>query len=101
MDLRAFYQKIRKIESAISEPEVVIVSRETADGGKRGMRTDVPRSLAARLMAEEKADLATPEEAAQFRAQVEVKWRKALEAPALTEGEVRALRTALKPQRKA
>jgi hypothetical protein len=101
MDLRAFYQKIRKIESTIDDREVVIVSRETADGGKPGVKTDVPRNLAARLIAEEKADLATPEQAAQFRSELELKWRKALEAPALSEGEVRALRNALKPQRKS
>jgi hypothetical protein len=52
-------------------------------------------------MAEEKAELATPEQAAQFRNDLELTWRKAQEAPTLTEGEVRALRTALKPQRKA
>src|SRR5271163_4468586 len=101
MDLRAFYQKIRKIESAIDDREVVIISRETPDGGKPGVRTDVPRSLAARLIAEEKADLATAEQAAQFRSELELKWKKAMEAPALSEGEVRALRSALKPQRKA
>jgi hypothetical protein len=101
MDLRAFYQKIRKIESTINEPDVVIVSRETPDGGKAGVRTVVPRRLAAKMMAEEKADLATPEQAAQFRAELELTWKKAQEAPSLNEGEVRALRTALKPQRKA
>ncbi len=100
MDLRAYYQKVRKIEAEISDPEVVIVSRETPDGGKPGMRTDVPRGLAARLIAEDKADLATPEESARFRSEVESRWRTAQEAPSLTEGEVRALRTALKPQRK-
>lgn len=100
MDLRAYYQKIRKIEAEIKDPEVVIVSRETPDGGKPGMRTDVPRGLAARLIAEDKADLATPEDAARFRSEVEATWKTAQEAPSLTEGEVRALRTALKPQRK-
>ncbi|MGD1092836.1 MAG: hypothetical protein ABSB35_12710 [Bryobacteraceae bacterium] len=101
MDLRAFYQKVRKIESTINDPDVVIVSRETPDGGKAGVQTAVPRRLAARLIAEEKADLATPEQAAHFRSEIEATWRKAQEAPTLTEGEVRALRTALKPQRKA
>ena len=100
MDLRAFYQKIRKIESTINDPDVVIVSRETPDGGKAGVRTAVPRRLAARLIAEEKADLATPEQTAQFREETELTWKKAQEAPTLTEGEIRALRTALKPQRK-
>ncbi len=47
MDLRVYYQKIRKFEAEIPEPFVVLVSRETPDGGKAGVKTDVPRSLAA------------------------------------------------------
>jgi hypothetical protein len=62
MDLRAYYQKIRKIEAGIELPAAVIVSRETPEGGKPGVRTEVPRRVAARLVVEEKADLATPEE---------------------------------------
>jgi hypothetical protein len=75
MDLRAYYQKIQKIEAGIPEPAVVIVSRETPEGGKAGVKTEVPRALAARLLVEEKADLATLEEAAQFRAKVAAKQR--------------------------
>jgi hypothetical protein len=58
MDLRAYYQKIRKIEATIKEPTVVIVSRATPEGGRGGVKNEVPRRLAARLIAEEKADLA-------------------------------------------
>ena len=36
---------------------------------KPGVKTDVPRSLAAKLIVEERARLASPEEAAQFRAE--------------------------------
>jgi hypothetical protein len=100
MDLRAYYQKIRKIEAGITDPEVVIVSRETPEGGKAGARTEVPRALAARLVAEDKADLATPEDAAQFRSENQAKWKAAQQAVSLTEGEVRALRSSLKPKRK-
>ena len=57
MDLRAYYQKIRKLEAEITEPFVAIISRETPDGGKSGVKTVVPRRLAAKLVAEEKADL--------------------------------------------
>jgi hypothetical protein len=101
MDLRAYYQKIRKIEASIPEPVVVIISRETPDGGKAGVRSDVARLVAARLVAEEKAELASPEETAQFRAEVEEKWKAAQHTPGLTEPEMRALRTALRPQKKA
>ena len=77
MDLRVYYQNIRKIESGLREADVVVVSRETPDGGKPGVKSDVPRSVAARLVAEERADLASPEEAAQFRLEVEAKWKSA------------------------
>lgn len=76
MDLRAYYQKIRRIEAELREPAVVIVSRETPDGGRSGVKTQVPRALAARMIAEEKADLATPEEAEEFRAAMEAKWKR-------------------------
>ncbi|HLX44667.1 MAG TPA: hypothetical protein VKR43_14575 [Bryobacteraceae bacterium] len=75
MDLRAYYQKIRRIEAGISEAAVVVVSRETSDGGRAGVFTDVPRSVAARMIADEKADLASEEDAAEFRASVETKWK--------------------------
>jgi hypothetical protein len=75
MDLRAYYQKIRRIEAGITETSVVIVSRETSDGGRAGVCVDVPRSVAARLIADEKADMASAEDAAEFRASVETKWK--------------------------
>lgn len=69
MDVRIYYQKLRKIEAAIPEPYVVVVSRETPDGGKPGVKTDVSRSLAAKLIVEDQAVLASPEETAQFRSE--------------------------------
>ena len=77
MDLRDYYRTIRRVMAGIKDESVVIVSRETPDGGRAGVRTDVPRELAARLIAEEKADLATAEEAAGFRAEVERRWKSA------------------------
>jgi hypothetical protein len=67
MDLRAYYQKIRRIEAGIPEEAVVMVSRETPDGGRAGVLTEVPRAVAARLIADEKADLATTDEAAGWK----------------------------------
>lgn len=75
MDLRAYYRKLRGIEDDLREDSVVIISRTTSDGGRAGVKCDVPRALGARMIAEEKADLATPEEAAGFRAEVEAKWK--------------------------
>jgi hypothetical protein len=75
MDLRDYYGKMRKIEAEIPEDSVVVVSRETSDGGRAGVRTDVPRGVAARMIADGKADLADLEDAARFRAEVERRWR--------------------------
>lgn len=77
MDLRAYYRRIRDIAAEMHEDSVVIVSRATSDGGRAGVKTDVPRAVAAKLIAEEKADAADPEEAAAFRADVERKWKHA------------------------
>jgi hypothetical protein len=100
MDLRAYYQKIRKIEAEIPEPYVVMVSRETPDGGKPGVKTDVPRSLAAKLIVEDQATLASPEEAAQFRADEERRRQEAqsVESPG-TEFKPRRQRTKRNIQR--
>lgn len=67
MDLKIFYQKLRQIESEIVDAYPVVVSKETPDGGKEGVKTEVPRPLAARMVAEGKARLGTEEEAAEFR----------------------------------
>jgi hypothetical protein len=69
MDLRSYYQKIRDIKSRIVEEFVVVVSLETADGGKAGKFTEVSREIAARMLVDGIALLALTEEAAQFRAQ--------------------------------
>lgn len=77
MDLRAYYQKIRQIEAEIREESVVITSLETPDGGRGGVSTEAPRAVAARLIAEQRAELASEEAAARFRAQAEAKWKAA------------------------
>jgi len=75
MDLRVFFQKLRKIEQEIVEPHVVVVSHETPDGGRAGQLAEVSRSIAARLILEGYAHLATAEESAGFKGAA----RKALE----------------------
>jgi hypothetical protein len=75
MDLRVFFQKLRKIEQEIVEAHVVVVSHETPDGGRAGQFTEVSRSTAARLILEGHAHLATKEESAEFH----VAAQKALE----------------------
>lgn len=70
MDLRALYRKIRQEEERIAEPHVIVVSEQTPDGGKAGVKTEVTRSAAARLIVEGRAKLATPEEAAEYFAEL-------------------------------
>lgn len=55
----------------------VVISRATPDGGRAGVKTELPRAVAARLIAEGKADLADPEETARFRSASEAKWKEA------------------------
>lgn len=57
MDLREYYRRIREQEAAIVEPFVTVVSRKTAEGGRRGLKTLVSRSVAAKLIVDGKADL--------------------------------------------
>jgi hypothetical protein len=74
MDLRQYYQKIREKESAITEPFPIVVSNETADGGKAGVLTEVTPGIAARMVVDGVARLATAQEEKVFRAgQVDAK----------------------------
>ena len=68
MDLKLYYQKIRDMESKITEAFPVVVSNETADGGKPGVLTEVTPGIAAKMLVEGVARLATAEEAMAFQA---------------------------------
>src|SRR6185437_9596806 len=70
MDLRAYYRKLREVEGTISEEHVVLVSNATSEGGKAGVRTEAPKAVAAKLIAEGRARLANPEEAEEFRSAI-------------------------------
>jgi hypothetical protein len=61
MDLRIYYQKVRDMEAKITEEFPTVVSRETPDGGKAGVQTQVPRRIAAKMIVEKLADLVKPE----------------------------------------
>ena len=68
MDLKLYYQKIRDMESKIAEAFPVVVSNETADGGKLGVLTEVTPGIAAKMVVQGAARLATAQEAKVFRA---------------------------------
>ena len=66
MDLRTYYKKVRDAEATLTGEHFVMVSLETSEGGKEGVRTQVPRVIAAKLIAEVRARVATDEEANEF-----------------------------------
>jgi hypothetical protein len=67
VDLRSYYKKVREAEATLTGNEAVLVSLATSEGGKEGVRTEAPCAIAARLIAEGRARIATEEEAAEFR----------------------------------
>ena len=66
MDLRSYYRKVREADATLAGEDFVMVSLETTEGGKAGVRTEVPRRIAARLIAELRARVATDDEAREF-----------------------------------
>jgi hypothetical protein len=68
MDLRTYYSKIREAEGTLTGESVVVVSLATSEGGKAGVRTEAPRKVAAKLIAELRARVATEEETLNFHA---------------------------------
>jgi predicted Zn-dependent protease len=107
MDLKIFFQKLKQTEASIAEAHVVVVSLETPDGGRAGVRTEVSRGLAARLIVEGKARLATAEESAECREQAAEAKRAAdqaatanrIQIAVVSDSELKALKTASRPAR--
>src|ERR1043165_3941602 len=85
MKLRSYFQKVREIEQGLREAFVVIASQETSDGGIRGLLTEVPKHLAARMIADGRAGLASEEAGRDFH-------EKKLEAKRLADQEAVASR---------
>jgi len=67
MDLQIYYKKIRDLATTLTEEFPIIVSRDTTDGGKGGVTSEVAPRLAAKLVVDGTARLATSEEALAFR----------------------------------
>lgn len=66
MDLKRYYQELRKKEAEIEGKDVYVVSLETADGGRAGVITQVPKQIGCKLIVEGRARLATAEEVEKF-----------------------------------
>jgi len=69
MDLQIYYRKIREAEERLKDPSVVVTSLATSDGGRDGVKTEVPRRIAARMIVEGTARLATADESREFQEQ--------------------------------
>jgi len=68
MDLRTYYQNIRDTEATIAAQYAVVVSKATDAGGRSGVLVEVTRHVAAKMMVEGSAAMATAEQAAAFQA---------------------------------
>ncbi len=66
MNLKQYFGKIREIEATIGEQFLFVSSLETSDGGKPGVVTEVSREVAAKMIAEGRAVLATKIEKERF-----------------------------------
>lgn len=104
MDLRAYFQKVRKTEAEIPEESAVIVSLETGDGGTAGRLTEVTRSVAARMVVDGRARLATECETREFRqAQAKAyelvceRQARSVRGGVLSEHDLKAIRNTLRP----
>lgn len=68
MNLRTYYQNVKRIREGLPEPYTFLASLSTPNGGKEGIVTEVETSLAARMIADLTARPATGEEIAAYQA---------------------------------
>lgn len=67
MDLRIYYQQLRQIEATVPTDPTFVCSLSTPDGGKAGVISEVSRGVAAQLLLEGRARLASDEEGTAFQ----------------------------------
>lgn len=71
MDLKTYYSNIRAVEATLEGEHIVVISLATSEGGKAGVATEVPRYVAAKMIAEQRARAATGEETGMFHMESE------------------------------
>ena len=64
MNLKSYYSKVHELEATLPGGDVLVVSEPTPDGGKAGVLTLVAKRVAAQLVVEGRARLASEEERA-------------------------------------
>lgn len=62
MDLRQYFKKMREVESTLVDTYPVVVSLDTSDGGRAGVLSEVSRGVAAKMIVDGRATLATEEQ---------------------------------------
>ena len=67
MDVKQYYRKVSEAQSGIHEQYPLMVSLETADGGKAGVMCEVTRDIAAKMIVEGRAVMANEEQKEQYR----------------------------------
>jgi len=105
MDLQIYYKKIRETEDSLKDPSVLVISLETPDGGRAGVRTEVARRVGAKMIVEGAARLANADEVREFREQKAEAKRQADQVAAashvqftvLSPNELRKLKGAAQP----
>ena len=108
MNLREYYNEIRAQEAAIPEEFVLVISEPTPNGGKAGIVTEVARKMAAKMVVEKLARLATDEESTRFRSEdrerqrqkEESEHQERLRMTMLADKELQAVKKALRLARK-
>ncbi len=69
MDVKQYYRKIREIEATLIDSYPLMISLDTSDGGKAGLVSEVSRELAAKMIVEGRALIASLNEQEQYRQQ--------------------------------
>lgn len=77
MNVAQYYEKVRAVEASLAPGSVWITSEATRDGGIAGRTTEVSRAVAAGMIVQGKARLATPDEAAMAERQSAAEARRA------------------------
>ncbi|MBC7926556.1 MAG: hypothetical protein H7039_12945 [Bryobacteraceae bacterium] len=99
MDIRTYFYKVHETERTLASLFVVVISNETQDGGKAGHAVEVARDVAAHMIVDGRARVATEAEAEEFRQEQsrntaraeEVRAASSLKVTILTEDGMRAL----------
>jgi hypothetical protein len=88
MDLKTYYQKIRDTEATIPTTHAVVASLQTDDGGKTGVLVEVSKHLAAKMLVEGSAQLATASQVTAFQQEKAEALKAAEDAAAASKVEV-------------